>query len=232
MRCPAGVCSNQSTIAEASSTIIARHARQLADNGDPDGADAEWNEAVEQACLARIYGDAANWLYSQRMLATRCRPVLSDPYGQLASALSAESGQPTVAGAAPSAREHALEDLQDGKLRAAAIRLQRYLRDSAASASWVDEHMARRMLADVGRQRLADVALDQLDVIADSLALKDLAELLRTDGDRARRLNEALPDGLVIFPFSDGELAEHVEANDLFGHRATEQVSERRPSHQ
>jgi hypothetical protein len=132
--------------------VIARHARQLADNGDPDGADAEWNEAVEQACLARIYGDAANWLYSQRMLATRCRPVLSDPYGQLASALSAESGQPSVAGAAPSAREHALEDLQDGKLRAAAIRLQRYLRDSAASASWVDEHMARRMLADVLRR--------------------------------------------------------------------------------
>jgi hypothetical protein len=129
--------------------VLARHARHLADHADPDGADAEWNEAVEQACLAQIYGDAANWLYSQRMLANRYRPVLSDPYGQLASALSAEPGQPSVTGAAPLAREHALEALQQGKLREAAIRLQRYLRDSAASGSWVDEHIARRMLADV-----------------------------------------------------------------------------------
>ena len=129
--------------------VLARHARHLADRADPDGADAEWSEAVEQGCLARIHGDAANWLYSQRMLATRYRPSPTDPYHPLASALNAEAGQPPVAGASPSARERALADLHAGNLRSAAIRLQRYLRDSTVCASWVDEHDARQMLADV-----------------------------------------------------------------------------------
>jgi hypothetical protein len=129
--------------------VLARHARYLANHADPDGADAEWNEAVEQGCLARIHGDAANWLYSQRMLATRYRPSLEDPYHPLASALNAEAGQPPVTRTSASARERALDDLHDGKLRPAAIRLQRYLRDSAVSASWVDEHNARQMLGDV-----------------------------------------------------------------------------------
>ena len=139
--------------------VLARHARYLADRADPEAADAEWNEAVEQGCLAKIHGDAANWLYSQRMLASRYRPQLKDPYHPLASALNAEGGQPPVAGASTSARERALAELHDQKLRAAAIRLQRYLRDSMASASWADEHDARRLLADVlkrsGELRLA-----------------------------------------------------------------------------
>jgi hypothetical protein len=129
--------------------VLARHARHLANRADPEGADAEWNEAVEQGCLARIHGDAANWLYSQRMLADRYRPLLEDPHHPLASALNAQAGQPAVAGASTSARERALEDLHAQRLRSAAIRLQRYLRDSAVSASWVDEHDARQMLAEV-----------------------------------------------------------------------------------
>jgi len=132
-----------------SALVLARHARYLASRADPDGADAEWSEAVEQGCLAKIHGDAANWLYSQRMLASRYRPQLGDPYHPLASALNAESGQPSVAGASPSARERALENVRDGKLRSAAIRLQRYLRDSTVCASWADEHDGRQMLADV-----------------------------------------------------------------------------------
>ena len=132
-----------------SALVLARHARYLANRADPDAADAEWNEAVEQGCLAKIHADAANWLYSQRMLASRYRPQPRDPYHPLASALNAEAGQPPVAGASTSARERALAELHDQKLRPAAIRLQRYLRDSAASASWADEHDARRLLADV-----------------------------------------------------------------------------------
>jgi hypothetical protein len=95
--------------------VLARHARYLANRADPAGADADWNEAVEQGCLARINGDAANWLYSQRMLATRYRPPTEDPYHPLASALNAQAGQPPVAGASPSARERALADLHARK---------------------------------------------------------------------------------------------------------------------
>ena len=87
--------------------VLARHARYLANQADPDGADAEWNEAVEQGCLAKINGDAANWLYSQRMLTMRHRPPMKDPYHPLASALNAEAGQPSVVGASLSARERA-----------------------------------------------------------------------------------------------------------------------------
>lgn len=129
--------------------VLARHARHLANRADPDGADADWNEAVEQGCLARIHGDAANWLYSQRMLATRYRPPTEDPYHPLAAALNGQAGQPSAAGASPSARERALADIHARNLRSAAIRLQRYLRDSTVSASWADEHDARQMLADV-----------------------------------------------------------------------------------
>jgi hypothetical protein len=129
--------------------VLARHARYLANLADPDGADAEWNEAVEQGCLAKIHGDAADWLYSQSMLAMRYRPSFNDPFRPLASALNAEAGQPPVARTSASVRERALDDLHDGKLRPAAIRLQRYLRDSAVSASWVDEQNAHQMLGNV-----------------------------------------------------------------------------------
>ena len=132
--------------------VLARHARCLANRADPDGADRDWNEAVEQGCLAKINSDAANWLYSQRLLATRYRPPSQDPYHPLASALNAEAGQPPVAGTSLSSRERALADLQAHQLRPAAIRLQRHLRDSVVSASWADERDARRMLADVLRE--------------------------------------------------------------------------------
>jgi len=132
-----------------SALVLARHARHLADRGHPEAADTEWNEAVEQACLAKINGDAANWLYSQRMVAMRHLPPMKDPYHSLAAALKVEAGLSSVVGSALSARESALTELQAGKLRPAAIRLQRYLRDSAVGASWADEHEARRMLADV-----------------------------------------------------------------------------------
>jgi hypothetical protein len=162
-----------------SALVLARHARYLASRGDPDGADAEWSEAVEQGCLAKIHADAANWLYSQRMLASRCRPQLGDPYYPLASALNAEAGQPPVAGASTSARERALADLHDRKPRPAAIRLQRYLRDSAASASWADEHDARRMLADILRRS------GELQLAARHLILAGLADAAHDLGREA-----------------------------------------------
>lgn len=161
--------------------VLARHARYLASRAAPDAADAEWNEAVEQGCLAKIHADAANWLYSQRMLASRYRPRLGDPYHPLASALNAEGGQPPVAGASTSARERALAELHDQKLRPAAIRLQRYLRDSAVSASWADEHDARRLLADVLKRS------GELQLAAGHLILAGLADAAHGLGREASR---------------------------------------------
>lgn len=158
--------------------VLARHARFLADRADPDAADADWNEAVEQGCLAKIHTDAANWLYSQAMLATRYRALLRDPYRPLASALEAEAGQPPVAGASTSSRERALSDLHDRKLRPAAIRLQRCLRDAVVGASWADEHDARQMLADVLQQS------GELELAARHLILAGSANVVHVLGRR------------------------------------------------
>jgi hypothetical protein len=115
------------------------------------------------------------------MLASRYRPRIGDPYHPLASALNAEAGQPPVAGASTSARERALAELHDQKLRPAAIRLQRYLRDSAASASWADEHDARHLLADVLRRS------GELQLAARHLILAGLADAAHDLGREASR---------------------------------------------
>jgi hypothetical protein len=90
-------------------------------------------------------------------------------------------GQPPVTGASTSARERALADLHGQKLRPAAIRLQRYLRDSAASASWADEHDARRLLADVLRRS------GELQLAARHLILAGTADAAHDLGREARQ---------------------------------------------
>jgi hypothetical protein len=129
--------------------VFARHARYLANQAEPEDADSEWSEAIEQGCLAKINGDAANWLYARRMLTTRFRPLTPDTYHPLASSLRADAGQPSVVGASARAYEQALAEMQADKLRSAAIRLQRHLRDAVVGASWAEEHTARKLLADI-----------------------------------------------------------------------------------
>jgi len=76
----------------------------------------------------------------------------------LATALTAQPSRPRVAAAATPVREQALEAMQRGRLREAALRLGRQLRDEVVSGSWEDEHGARILLASV-YQNAGEMAL-------------------------------------------------------------------------
>ncbi len=123
--------------------VLARHAQSLELKGNYEGAQSEWSEAVEQACLSNHNNDAARWLLSQRMLATRTSPSFEDPYWPVASALRRARSEPAVVPLAAHALESALISLEDDKDRPAAICLQRVLRDGVASADSPTERDAR-----------------------------------------------------------------------------------------
>lgn len=148
---------------ELAALVLARRGRYLAVRGAHARADEAWVEAVEQACLAGHNADAANWLYSRRILASRYSALMDDLYHPLAVALDRRPTQPLVAGAASRPRERALEALQRGKHRAAALALRQHLRDAVVGASWQDEHDARGLLADLHAQTGdAGLAAEQL----------------------------------------------------------------------
>ena len=131
--------------------VLARHARFLAGRGIYKEADVGWSEAVEQACLAGRNADAADWIYSRRVLALRYSGPFEDVFHPLASALNARPTLPRIAATTAPVRERALEDIQREKPREATLRLRRYLRDAVVSGSWQNEEDARTLLADVYR---------------------------------------------------------------------------------
>ncbi len=137
---------------ELAALILARHGRHLALRGEYLPADNAWIEAVEQACLARRNGDAANWLYSRRLLTSRYTALMSDLFHPLARALNSQPTEPLIAGSANRHREHALEALQRGNHRSAALALRQHLRNAVVGSSWQDEHDARTLLADLHAQ--------------------------------------------------------------------------------
>ncbi|MBA2415037.1 MAG: hypothetical protein H0V64_03940 [Geodermatophilaceae bacterium] len=131
-----------------SALILARYARHRALDGDFSDADANWAEAIEQACLIRRHEDAAAWLYSRRTLAMRYRVFVDDVYHPLASALNSRPDKPRLVAGGRRTRERALDALHHAKPRTAVARLRRYLVDAVVSGSWQEEHDARELLAD------------------------------------------------------------------------------------
>jgi hypothetical protein len=130
---------------------LARHARYNALHGDFADADDEWREAIGEACMARRHDDAADWLYSQRFIASRYRGILEDQWHPLAQALSNLPSYPRIVTTADDAREQALAAIHYDEPRVAAINLRRQLLDAIRSASFYDERDARRLLAEVYR---------------------------------------------------------------------------------
>lgn len=161
--------------------ILARHARHRALDGDFRDADANWAEAIEQACLAGRHEDAASWLYSRRGLAMRYRSLFDDVYHPLASALNSRPEKPRLVAAGRRTRERALDALHHDKPRVAVARLRRYLTDAVVSGSWQEEHDARELLADclasIGDHGLA---AEQLVLAGQK---KRLIELTKAVGD-------------------------------------------------
>ncbi len=166
---------------DLSALVLARHARYRALEGDFGDAEANWAEAVEQACLVRRHEDAAAWMYSRRTLASRYQVLVEDTYHPIASALNSRPDKPRLVAAGRRTRERALDALNHDKPRAAVARLRRYLIDSVVSGSWQEEHDARELLAD------CYAANGEHALAAEHLALagqkKQLVELAKAAGD-------------------------------------------------
>lgn len=130
---------------------LARHARHKLLQAAPAEADSEWQEAISEACLAKRYADAADWLYSQRFVSSRYSGIHEDKWHPLARALSELPSRPKIVTVADDARERALAALHHDEPRVAAINLRRHLLDGIRSASFYDEREARQLLGEIYR---------------------------------------------------------------------------------
>ncbi|ORA29340.1 hypothetical protein BST13_27335 [Mycobacterium aquaticum] len=125
---------------------LARYARYTMWKGDYVEANRAYEEAINHACLAHRHEDAADWLYSQRLVMNRHVPVSEDKWHPLARSLSNLPSRPRLVTSATSSRENALAALHYDKKRSAAIHLRRYLCDSIRSGNLSDEIDARMLL--------------------------------------------------------------------------------------
>lgn len=131
--------------------VQARYARHLALNQKFAEADASWDEAAGNACLARRWTDASRWIFCRRAFSGRWRPFTANDLLPVQTALSAHGPDPTVLTRDEDALEYAYGMLADDKLRPAAIAAQRALRDAVTLSDWEGERRARRLLADILR---------------------------------------------------------------------------------
>jgi hypothetical protein len=125
---------------------LARHARYQALQSEFKDADDTWTEAIGDACLAKRHKDAADWLYSQRYIASRYLGILEDQWHPVARALTDLPTQPKLVTTANDSRERALAALHFEEPRVGAINLRRQLLDGIRSASFYDELEARQLL--------------------------------------------------------------------------------------
>lgn len=165
-----------------SAIVLARHARSLAEHGEFESADVSWPEAVDQGCLVGSNLDAAEWLYSLDLLATRYNGFSVDSrYLSLASSLIA-TGRRTRIIAADMMFERALHALHRNESRSAAQRLRRYLRDAIVGGSWREEFNARQLLGEMySKSGELALAADHLIVSSD---IKELEIVADRAGDR------------------------------------------------
>ena len=113
-------------------------------------ADAEWEEAVDDACLARRWADASDWVASRRLFAPRWRlPTDDEKLLMLQQSIRQLGDGPRLTGSRKSHIEDCLHDLNTGSLRGAALSAQQALRDAVTRANWHSEQEARLLLAQV-----------------------------------------------------------------------------------
>ena len=129
--------------------VQARYARHLALNQKFVEADASWDEAAGNACLAERWTDASRWIFCRRAFSVRWQPFTANDLLPVQTALSAHGPDPTVLTRDEDAIEYAFGRLADDKHRPAAIAAQRALRDAVSLSDWEGERRARRLLADV-----------------------------------------------------------------------------------
>lgn len=156
--------------------VQARYARHLALRQKFAEADASWDEAAGNACLAQRWTDASRWIFSRRAFSVRWKPFTANELLPIQTALAANGPDATVLSRDEDALEYAYSRLADDKLRPAAIAAQRALRDAVTLGDWEGERRARRLLADIltaSGEHL--MAASHLVLVGDVTALKRLA---------------------------------------------------------
>ncbi|WP_328439728.1 hypothetical protein [Nocardia puris] len=129
--------------------VTARYARSRALEQKFKEADALWDEAVGDACLAQRWSDASTWIFSRRGFRARWKLFSSDELLPIERAIREMGPASRIIETDESAYQQAMEDIASGKLRSAAISAQRALRDAVVTSDWVAEEKARRVLASV-----------------------------------------------------------------------------------
>ena len=158
------------------SLVIARYARHQAIHQQFREADALWDEAVSDACLARCWTDAQTWTFSRRAFRSRWTLDAVDELLPVEIALGEMESSDYILTKDNSAYTTALEMLRVQNLRPAAIAAQRALRQTISSADWVGEERARRVLGAVlGAANEPEAAARHLARAADVSGMKDLA---------------------------------------------------------
>jgi hypothetical protein len=131
--------------------LLARHGRYLAMTQAPQGAIDRYNDAIEKACEAGTFADAADWQFAIRLIRVTygvgTLADLDEPY-RLAQA-SRAAGDDSVMPSPTPALDVVLSDLLDSRLPDALAALRRYRRHAVALADWRAEREAGTRLGDV-----------------------------------------------------------------------------------
>ncbi|MGW6783183.1 hypothetical protein [Streptomyces sp. NPDC054987] len=163
---------------EIVSWIAARHARYLSLTGEPDEAEARWQDAVDGAVNAGLNDSAADWLYAlraTRVMYWRVNSGVDDPH-RIAQSLRA-AGKGSVLPEPYPLAERALSRMLDKKWPDALQCLHQSLRHSVISASWAAELTAHERFGDLFRstQKWSEAPLHYIRS-ARSKKLKELSK--------------------------------------------------------
>ncbi len=156
--------------------VLARYARHKALHQQFKEADALWEEAAGDACLAQRWKDAQAWVFSRRSFRLKWNFLAADELLPVEVALGEMGASEPILSEAAGAYETALEKLRAGKLRPAAIAAQRSLRQAVAMADWAGEQRARKILGSIlAASDEPDLAAHHMARAAETSGVKELA---------------------------------------------------------
>ncbi|MEP7766001.1 hypothetical protein [Sanguibacter sp. 25GB23B1] len=219
--------------------VTARYARSRALAQDFEEADALWDEATGDACLAERWADASAWVLSRRVFRERWKPFTSNDLLSLNSALHELGPALRIVPIVENAIGQATEDLAADRLRPAAISAQRALRDAITTGDWHAEGKARRVLASIlaesdepelaARHFTKAAAVKQVEELADAYPNRfidvtgdldapnywTVATAYRSIAKQADIVPDDVIDSLAGRVLADLEAAEHGDLIDL-----------------
>jgi len=131
------------------SLVTARYARYQALHQNFDEADDLWNEAAGDASLDQRWKDAQTWIFNRRAYGVKRGIIADGTLLPLEIAMGEMGSSDPILPGDSGAYNTALEKLQSQNYREAAIAAQRALRQAVASADWVGEEKAHRVLGTI-----------------------------------------------------------------------------------